>query len=77
MLKNSIYYAVGHVHLAVDELVAAKNHGRPHPPGEEQLVDAFVVLKQLSGMFLHCKIEREPPHLVIGHIQEFHNVFYK
>lgn len=44
VILNAICFAVGHVHLAVNELVATKDYRRPHSPSEEQLVNALVFL---------------------------------
>ena len=72
VVLNAVLLAVGHVNLAVDELVAAKNHCGFHAPGEEQLVNAVVILYFLRGVLLHRKIEREPPHILVGQFKVFH-----
>ena len=71
VILNAICLAVGHVHLAVYELIATKNHSGSHAPSEEKLIDALLLLEYLSRIFFHGKVERESMHLVIGQFQVF------
>ena len=45
VVLNAVLLAVGNVNLAVDELVAAKNHSGSHAPSEEQFVNTLVVFE--------------------------------